>query len=89
MLRSLLSNLSRSVARSAVSRTRFVRPFSADTSIAGEDVYYSRVFVNKPAPQFKAQALVDDQFKQVSLSDYKGYSNLLLFIYLFFVPFFN
>jgi alkyl hydroperoxide reductase subunit AhpC len=28
--------------------------------------------VQKPAPGFKAQAVVDGQFKEVSLSDYKG-----------------
>jgi alkyl hydroperoxide reductase subunit AhpC len=28
--------------------------------------------VQKPAPAFKAQAVVDGQFKEVSLSDYKG-----------------
>ena len=38
-------------------------------------------FVTQPAPQFKATALVDGQFKEVSLSDYKG-KKVVLFFYL-------
>lgn len=37
-------------------------------------------FVTQPAPQFKATALVDGQFKEVSLSDYKG-KKVVLFFY--------
>lgn len=36
--------------------------------------------VGKPAPQFKAQALVGDQFKEISSADYKG-KWLVLFFY--------
>lgn len=38
------------------------------------------VEIGKPAPPFKAQALVKKQFKNVSLSDYKG-KYLVLFFY--------
>lgn len=37
-------------------------------------------FVTQPAPQFKADALVDGQFKEVALSDYKG-KKVVLFFY--------
>ena len=37
-------------------------------------------FVTQPAPDFKADALVDGHFKQVSLSDYKG-KKVVLFFY--------
>ena len=38
------------------------------------------VLVNKPAPDFTATAVVDKDFKEVSLSDYRG-KNVLLFFY--------
>jgi len=37
--------------------------------------------IQKPAPQFKSMALVDGQFKEISLSDYKG-----KYVVLFFYP---
>jgi len=37
-------------------------------------------FVTQPAPQFKAEALVDGQFKEVALSDFKG-KKVVLFFY--------
>ena len=37
--------------------------------------------IQKPAPQFKATALIDGQFKDISLSDYKG-----KYVVLFFYP---
>ena len=37
--------------------------------------------IPKPAPEFTAQAVVDGEFKQVSLSDFKG-----KWVYLFFYP---
>ena len=39
------------------------------------------VLVNKPAPDFEAQAVVDGQFKSLKLSDYKG-----KYVALFFYP---
>ena len=39
------------------------------------------VLVTKPAPDFKAEAVVDGQFTQVQLSDYKG-----KYVVLFFYP---
>ena len=38
------------------------------------------VLVNKPAPDFTATAVVNKEFKEISLSDYKG-KNVLLFFY--------
>lgn len=38
------------------------------------------VFVGQPAPDFKAKAVVDGAFKEVSLSDYKG-KNVVLFFW--------
>jgi len=37
-------------------------------------------FVTQPAPAFKADALVDGQFKEIALSDYKG-KKVVLFFY--------
>ena len=37
------------------------------------------VQVGQPAPNFKAQAVVDGQFKQISLSDYRGKHVVLFF----------
>ena len=37
-------------------------------------------FVTQPAPDFKADALVNGEFKQISLSDYKG-KKVVLFFY--------
>jgi peroxiredoxin (alkyl hydroperoxide reductase subunit C) len=36
-------------------------------------------FVTQPAPDFKADALVNGEFKQISLSDYKGRKVVLFF----------
>lgn len=38
------------------------------------------VLVNKPAPDFTAKAVVDKDFKEITLSDYRG-KNVLLFFY--------
>ena len=38
-------------------------------------------FVTKAAPDFTAQAVVDGEFKPVTLSDYKGKSHVVLFFY--------
>jgi alkyl hydroperoxide reductase subunit AhpC len=37
--------------------------------------------LQKPAPQFTSSAVVDGQFKEISLSDYKG-----KYVVLFFYP---
>jgi alkyl hydroperoxide reductase subunit AhpC len=34
----------------------------------------SKAIIGKPAPAFKAQAIVDGEIKEISLSDYKGAS---------------
>eukprot|EP00906_Rhabdomonas_costata_P027124 RCo038569 len=41
----------------------------------------SKAFVTQPAPSFKAQAVVNGEFKEVSLADYKG-----KWVVLFFYP---
>ena len=38
-------------------------------------------FIGKPAPAFKKQAVVDGNFKEVALDDYKG-----KYVVLFFYP---
>ncbi|GMR36241.1 hypothetical protein PMAYCL1PPCAC_06436, partial [Pristionchus mayeri] len=40
----------------------------------------SKAFVGKPAPDFSAQAVIDGEFKTVSLKDYKG-KYVILFFY--------
>lgn len=40
----------------------------------------SKACIGKPAPDFQAQAVVDNEFKSVKLSDYKG-KYLVLFFY--------
>ena len=42
---------------------------------------YMSVLVGKPAPHFKADAVVKQDFTQVDLSDYKGKQHVLLFFY--------
>mgnify|MGYP000704716538 CR=1 FL=1 len=39
------------------------------------------VLVQKPAPDFKAEAVLDGKFTEVRLSDYKGKEYVLLFFY--------
>jgi alkyl hydroperoxide reductase subunit AhpC len=41
----------------------------------------SKAFIGKPAPEFTTDAVVDGDFKRVSLSDYKG-----KYVVLFFYP---
>ncbi|KAF8362978.1 prdx-2 [Pristionchus pacificus] len=43
-------------------------------------VAMSKAFIGKPAPDFTAQAVVDGEFKSVSLKDYKG-KYVILFFY--------
>lgn len=40
-----------------------------------------KAVIGKPAPNFKSTAVVDGEFKEVSLSDYKG-----KYVVLFFYP---
>lgn len=37
------------------------------------------VFVTKPAPEFTAQAVVNGEFKKISLADYRGKYVVLYF----------
>uniref|UniRef100_T1JIV7 thioredoxin-dependent peroxiredoxin n=1 Tax=Strigamia maritima TaxID=126957 RepID=T1JIV7_STRMM len=52
-----------------------IRPLSV-----GSPLYMARV--QKPAPDFKCQAVVNKQFKEIKLSDYKGKYVILFFIHL-------
>lgn len=45
-----------------------------------KDTFTSKVFVQSPAPDFSADAVVDGKFKPVSLADYRG-KWLVLFFY--------
>lgn len=40
----------------------------------------SETYIGKPAPNFKVTAVVNGEFKEISLSDYKG-KYLVLFFY--------
>jgi len=69
----VLRNLAVTAARSAVRTSRFSRPLSTSPkSLAAA--------VTQPAPAFKGQAVVDGQFKEISLDDYKG-KYLVVFFY--------
>lgn len=45
-----------------------------------EDKVTVETKIGKPAPNFKATAVVDGAFKEISISDYKG-KYLVLFFY--------
>jgi len=45
------------------------------------DYYAKEVAIGKPAPDFKATAVINQEFKDISLADYKG-----KWVYLFFYP---
>jgi peroxiredoxin len=71
----LASTLLRSVATSV--RTVSLVPSSAAMSMR---LSHTLAAVQKPAPDFRAQAVVDGQFKEISLADYRG-KYLVLFFY--------
>lgn len=62
-----------SLAASSVSRKLVPRSLSTTSS-------FLQAKVQHPAPDFKGQAVVDGQFKEISLGDYKG-KWLVLFFY--------
>ena len=61
------------LARNCFSKT-------ATKSLSTSSFLWQQAKVQHPAPDFKGQAVVDGQFKEVSLSDYKG-KWLVLFFY--------
>jgi peroxiredoxin (alkyl hydroperoxide reductase subunit C) len=65
------------VRASNLSTTKLKRNFS---SAAYDDDLFTVATVRKPAPDFKAAAVVGEEFKDVKLSDYKG-KWLVLFFY--------
>ncbi|ROT83170.1 hypothetical protein C7M84_023653 [Penaeus vannamei] len=70
----ILKNFAASALRSTVTARAFQRHLSTTTrSLAAA--------VTQPAPGFKGQAVVNGQFKEISLEDYKG-----KYVVLFFYP---
>ena len=67
-------------ARASAFGARFVQARMSSDIAAEDNIYYSKVFVSKPAPHFSTTAVVNEEFKEVSLSDYKG-KYLVLFFY--------
>mmetsp|Transcript_11424 Transcript_11424/g.20135 ORF Transcript_11424/g.20135 Transcript_11424/m.20135 type:complete len:239 (+) Transcript_11424:1-717(+) len=68
--------------RNSVSSTsRAVRPCLAGSSRKSVQVRAAAPMVGSAAPDFKAQAVVDQEFVEVSLSQYKGSKYVVLFFY--------
>lgn len=57
----------------------FKQFFQKDNECCHHDM--PKAFIGKPAPEFKAQAVVNGEFKEVTLSEYKG-----KYVVLFFYP---
>ena len=84
--RTMMNTLARSVATGlarrvgAASAARWAAPA---VSVSGFNMrsYATKAVVQKPAPDFTATAVVDGEFKEVKLSDYKG-----KYVVLFFYP---
>lgn len=72
---------------SPVAASALLRNCVPAVNVAGARAYSSIVyppseaFVGKPAPKFRAMAVVDSEFKEISLDDYKG-----KYVVLFFYP---
>ena len=76
-----MSLLGRTLARLAT--TSSLRPLTSSRTASAAFSTRSSMFsprVQHPAPDFKAQAVVDGQFKEISLADYKG-KYLVLYFY--------
>ncbi len=69
-----------SFIRLIFSRTeiRLIKPVLTEENTMSEKTYPTRL-VGNPAPDFKADALVQGDFKNLSLADYKGKWKLLFF----------
>ena len=78
LARSVATGLARRVG--AASAARWAAPA---VSVSGFNMrsYATKAVVQKPAPDFTATAVVDGEFKEVKLSDYKG-----KYVVLFFYP---
>ena len=62
------------------SLTKYFLQKSSSKSLSTTSFLLQQAKVQHPAPEFKGQAVVDGQFKEVSLSDFKG-KWLVLFFY--------
>ena len=62
------------------SLTKYLLQKSSSKSLSSTSFLLQQAKVQHPAPEFKGQAVVDGQFKEVSLSDFKG-KWLVLFFY--------
>ena len=62
------------------SLTKYFLQKSSSKSLSSTSFLLQQAKVQHPAPEFKGQAVVDGQFKEVSLSDFKG-KWLVLFFY--------
>ncbi|PAV83051.1 hypothetical protein WR25_02585 [Diploscapter pachys] len=81
MLRSALRSLtavSKSAVRVQTANLSMTRPVAHHCG--DEKWHYSKAFIGQPAPDFKTQAVVGDEFVEVKLSDYKG-KYLVVFFY--------
>ncbi|PAV58379.1 hypothetical protein WR25_23923 [Diploscapter pachys] len=81
MLRSALRSLtavSKSAVRVQTASLSMTRPVAHQCG--DEKWHYSKAFIGQPAPDFKTQAVVGDEFVEVKLSDYKG-KYLVVFFY--------
>uniref|UniRef100_A0A7S4G8K7 thioredoxin-dependent peroxiredoxin n=1 Tax=Eutreptiella gymnastica TaxID=73025 RepID=A0A7S4G8K7_9EUGL len=78
LARSVATGLARRIG--AASAARWAAPA---VSVSGFNMrsYATKAVVQKPAPDFTATAVVDGEFKEVKLSDYKG-----KYVVLFFYP---
>ena len=62
---------------------QFIRPASISLARRNVNLLNTRfmsAFVQQPAPDFKATAVVDKQFKDIKLADFQG-KYLVLFFY--------
>lgn len=84
-----MPQLLRTVLRSSVPKTLpvfaarpVIRTFQTTPKFLSNNRLFSTMsaLVQRPAPAFSATAVVDGQFKKISLSDYKG-KWLILFFY--------
>ncbi|RWS11905.1 thioredoxin-dependent peroxide reductase-like protein [Dinothrombium tinctorium] len=73
-----MANLARNACQKFLTSKMTLSPFIRNLSVTSKAMAVS---VQKPAPDFKGTAVVDNQFKEIKLSDYSG-----KYLYLFFYP---
>jgi alkyl hydroperoxide reductase subunit AhpC len=67
-----MSSIVRSLRNGAIMTSNIIRSTNVATRSLSTSGKLWQAQVQKPAPNFTAQAVVNGQFKEVSLSDYKG-----------------